>query len=376
MSENLSLWEQLNTASIKKLRTLLYEELNSLNEYIKNYKIKLGIIGDISKSRTPLGFGNLIKDLKLLLKISSSEEKENEAERLSLSQLIHNIISTINNDKDLVTELRALAEKLEKLRDCLRKQEEWLRNNSGLDYYKNREQLTALVHEESEILFNIKSVILEQLMPEIEKVERDYESKVRIELVSRYTLKEAVELLTKVFPWWVRTVGGPPWIGLRASMGIFPYVLLPKVIHIDFVKYWVAVYKGHVLGVSGIYTDTRYPDTVFGAWWGINPSIKDTLSRAGALLFEKAYREALKLKRRYLRIDTTAEYKSAFKIYQRIGFKIEEEYDQIPINKKIKYWFKSILNRLHLSKSSAEMPKELGDTYHHMVLDLTKPVKL
>ena len=130
MSENLSLWEQLNTASIKKLRTLLYEELNSLNEYIKNYKIKLGIIGDISKSRTPLGFGNLIKDLKLLLKISSSEEKENEAERLSLSQLIHNIISTINNDKDLVTELRALAEKLEKLRDCLRKQEEWLRNNN------------------------------------------------------------------------------------------------------------------------------------------------------------------------------------------------------------------------------------------------------
>ena len=77
MFENLSLWEQLNTASIKKLRTLLYEELNSLNEYIKNYKIKLGIIGDISKSRTPLGFGNLIKDLKLLLKISSSEEKEN-----------------------------------------------------------------------------------------------------------------------------------------------------------------------------------------------------------------------------------------------------------------------------------------------------------
>jgi hypothetical protein len=142
---------------------------------------------------------------------------------------------------------------------------------------------------------------------------------ITIEPLSRQTRKEATQLVDRVFP---RQGTEPAWIGFRASLGEKPYAWITRLAGVDFLKYWVAIYNGKVVGITGIYAYKKDTDSIWGGWTCIDPEHSRGISRAGGLLFHKAYNEAKKSGRKYLKLYTCDDpaLAAANKIYDKVGF--------------------------------------------------------
>jgi hypothetical protein len=142
---------------------------------------------------------------------------------------------------------------------------------------------------------------------------------ISIEPLSRQTRKEATQLVDRVFP---QQGMEPAWIAFRASLGEKPFVWLTRWAGVDFLRYWVALYHGKVVGVTGIYTYNKDRESIWGGWTCIDPECSRGISRTGGLLFHKAYAEAKKTSRKYLKLYTSDDpaQTAANKIYAKVGF--------------------------------------------------------
>lgn len=143
---------------------------------------------------------------------------------------------------------------------------------------------------------------------------------ITIEPLSKQTLKQAIQLVDRVFP---RQGTEPAWFEFRASLGEKPYAWITRLFGVDFLKYWVATYKGKVVGITGIYAYKKDNDSIWGGWTCIDPEYSQGISRAGGLLFHKAYDEAKKCGRKFLKLRTSDDpsVAAANKIYDKVGFK-------------------------------------------------------
>ncbi|HOP40401.1 MAG TPA: GNAT family N-acetyltransferase [Geobacteraceae bacterium] len=142
---------------------------------------------------------------------------------------------------------------------------------------------------------------------------------ITIEPLSKQTRKQAIQLVDRVFP---RQGMEPAWVGFRASLGEKPYAWITRLVGVDFLKYWVATYKEKVVGITGIYAYKKDNNSIWGGWTCIDPEYSLGISRAGGLLFHKAYDEAKKSGRKFLKLYTCDDpaLAAANKIYDKVGF--------------------------------------------------------
>ena len=193
-----------------------------------------------------------------------------------------------------------------------------------VEYYMER------IPKNQRLFERFKKEILTKSYVTLEKPSSIFQGKIRsgqkqneisIEPLSRITLHDATKLVNKVFH---KQGMEPAWIGFRASLGIQPYSFIVKMSGFDFLRYWVAVDKGRVLGVTGIYTYRKDKEAVWGGWTCVEPDIMGSLSRVGFLLIKRAFQEAKELKRKYIRVytSTSPTEEAVNSIYERIGFKV------------------------------------------------------
>lgn len=89
--------------------------------------------------------------------------------------------------------------------------------------------------------------------------------------------------------------------------------------------YWVALYHGRVVGLTGYYykPEDRH-EAVWGGWTVCDPKIKASASRAKMMMLQKTVIEARATGRKYLRLYTTTvpAEAQANHLYDRIGMKV------------------------------------------------------
>lgn len=145
---------------------------------------------------------------------------------------------------------------------------------------------------------------------------------IRIVPLSPATLGQALELISTTFR---LTPDEVPKLELEESVepGRHTAALAEK--EMSDPSYWVALYHGHVAGVTGIYFNPLdRGDAVWGGWTVYDPKLRSSVSRAKVLLLQKMIIEARATGRKLLRLytSTAPAEAAANRLYDRVGLKV------------------------------------------------------
>lgn len=145
---------------------------------------------------------------------------------------------------------------------------------------------------------------------------------IKIVPLSSATLKSALALITTTFS---LTPDEVPKLELEEAVepGRHTAALAEK--GISDPRYWVALYHGHIAGVTGIYyTPLDRHEAVWGGWTAYDPKLRSSVSRAKMLMLEKMLIEARATGRRLLRLYTSTlpTEAAANRLYDRVGLKV------------------------------------------------------
>lgn len=147
-------------------------------------------------------------------------------------------------------------------------------------------------------------------------------TQIRIVPLSPATLKQALALITSTFR---LTPEEAPSAELEESVEPGRHTALLAEKGISDPRYWVALYHGHVAGVTGIYFSPADRDeAVWGGWTVYEPKFRTSVSRAKVLLIQKMVIEASATGKRLLRLytSTAPEEAAANRLYDRVGLKV------------------------------------------------------
>ncbi len=147
-------------------------------------------------------------------------------------------------------------------------------------------------------------------------------TQIRIVPLSPATLKPALALIIATFS---LTPDEVPVLELEESVepGRHTAALAQK--GISDPSYWVALYHGHLAGVTGIYfTPGDRQEAVWGGWTAYDPALRSSVSRGKMLLLQKMVIEAQATGRRLLRLYTSTlpEEAAANRLYDHVGLKV------------------------------------------------------
>jgi len=162
------------------------------------------------------------------------------------------------------------------------------------------------------------------VMAHAEKLFDGHAAKTQIRIVplSPATLGQALALITDTFR---LTPDEAPKLELEESVepGRYTAALAKK--GMSDPRYWVALYHGHVAGVTGIYFNPLDRDeAVWGGWTAYDPKLRSSVSRAKLLLLQKMIIEARGTGRNLLRLYTSTDPQemAANRLYDRVGLKV------------------------------------------------------
>ncbi|VVB81247.1 Acetyltransferase (GNAT) family protein [uncultured archaeon] len=138
-------------------------------------------------------------------------------------------------------------------------------------------------------------------------------TELRIEPLSSENLKQAIELLSIVFP----PPDDPTTEELLACLNHEGFSVFFDL------EYWVILDDDDVIGITGIQSDiSDYKEAVWIGWTAIHPKYRG--KKAGRLLYDLTIAKAKETGKRYLRVYTS-DYPDeivANKIYVKRGFKL------------------------------------------------------
>lgn len=173
-----------------------------------------------------------------------------------------------------------------------------------------------------------------------------------IEPMSRRTVSEAIKLADQIFlcqTWWRKA----RLIFLISLMtGIIPKIIFGTA-GVSWCKHWVATNPaGNLLGVTGLYTLAKDPDSYYLSWTFVNPAFRrrGVGNHLVSFALEKARLQGVK----YLKLDTwdLPMFESAHRLYKKNGFQITHK--KTGSRKGISYqilYFQASLNLEHKSES-------------------------
>lgn len=145
---------------------------------------------------------------------------------------------------------------------------------------------------------------------------------VRIVPLSPATLRQALDLISTTFS---LTLDEVPILELEEAVepGRHTAALAEK--GISDPCYWVALYHGHVAGVTGIYFSPQdRHEAVWGGWTAYDPKLRSSVSRAKMLMLQKLVAEAHATGRKLLRLYTSTlpAEAAANRLYDHAGLKV------------------------------------------------------
>lgn len=144
----------------------------------------------------------------------------------------------------------------------------------------------------------------------------------KIRPLTRKNLNEAVALANSVFP---DEEEEPPSLELPA--GLYPenYKDFLAKTKMSDIKYWVALDEsGEVVGTIGLYCyEFDKKEACWLGWFCVKPSSRR--NGVGAELLSFAIAKAIKRKKAFLRLWTSANLQEAVKLYIRFGFVLTKE---------------------------------------------------
>jgi ribosomal protein S18 acetylase RimI-like enzyme len=145
----------------------------------------------------------------------------------------------------------------------------------------------------------------------------------RIEPLSKETLKGAMEMLNKVFPVQTKRESSDYWLPKSIS-GSYKKSRYPSV---RYCKYWVAVEDGKVVGITGLYSlEEDWKDALWLSWFCVDPSCRGR--GLGTKLLDLAIENARKEGKKFLRLYTSPDdpnESAAQKLYEKRGFVITKK---------------------------------------------------
>lgn len=146
----------------------------------------------------------------------------------------------------------------------------------------------------------------------------------KIEELSPATLDEARRVTAELFPW-----EDEHRTALAAAVEPEAYGAFLGARRLARVRFWTAVFDGHVVGIAGLYDYRDMPTETWLSWLGLLPVMRG--HGHGARLLDWIIRAAREEGRSVLRLWTTdeEEYQSAIQLYARRGFRAEE-YPRLP----------------------------------------------
>lgn len=186
------------------------------------------------------------------------------------------------------------------------------------------EMMDTVHHLKTGLESDIPGVEVTVVPVQAERLFEGHAPKTHIKIVplSPATLKPALALITDTFQ---LTPDEVPTLELEEAVepGRHTAALVEKGVCDP--CYWVALYHGHVAGVTGIYFNPldRH-EAVWGGWTAYDPKLRSSVSRAKMLMLDKMLIEARATGRRLLRLYTSTlpAETAANRLYDRAGLKV------------------------------------------------------
>lgn len=145
---------------------------------------------------------------------------------------------------------------------------------------------------------------------------------VKIEPLTKETLKEAINLLNQIF---LDEDGEAPGDELPASPYPKKYKNFLSRTKMSEIKYWVAVDDaGKVVGTIGLYCYEKDKDEAFWlGWFCVHSDLRR--NGIGTKLLQFAIKKARKNNKRFLRLYTSPELTQARRLYEKYSFQLTGE---------------------------------------------------
>ena len=147
----------------------------------------------------------------------------------------------------------------------------------------------------------------------------------RIEPLSKRTLRQAMELLNRVFPVQTSEERSDFWLPVSLQ-----FSKLPKLVrtsydkNVSMLKYWVAVEKGRVVGTTGIYALRKdRNDACWLSWYCVDPEFRGR--GIGEKLLDFSIRQARLRGKKFFRCYTSINdpnEAAAQKLYEKKGLMV------------------------------------------------------
>jgi len=150
----------------------------------------------------------------------------------------------------------------------------------------------------------------------------------RIEPLSKRTLKGAMELLNRVFP--VQTTEERSDFWLPVSLDISKLKKIARSDYdknVDFLRYWVAIEKGRVIGTTGVYTLKKdRHEACWLSWFCVDPEYRGR--GIGEKLLEFTIEKVRGMGKKFFRLYTSINdpnEAAAQKLYGKKGLLVKKE---------------------------------------------------
>lgn len=186
------------------------------------------------------------------------------------------------------------------------------------------EMMDTVHHLKTGLETDIPGVEVTVVPVQADRLFEGHSAKTQIRMVplSPATLKPALALITTTFN---LTPDEVPVLELEESVepGRHTAILAQK--GISDPSYWVALFHGHVAGVTGIYfTPLDRHEAVWGGWTVYDPTLRGSVSRAKMLMLQKMVIEAHATGRKLLRLYTSTlpAEAAANRLYDHVGLKV------------------------------------------------------
>lgn len=154
------------------------------------------------------------------------------------------------------------------------------------------------------------------------------ESKIKIEPLSKKTLKPAIRLLQNVFDYPEGRKQIKLWF--TASLNPDKYQKLYEKEKSKWVQYYVALHKNKIIGTTGLYQlENEKNDVYWLGWFCVDERYRR--SGIGREIIDFTFKEERKLGGKVLKLWTTnhPEMEAASKFYKKLGFRVVKR-DKIP----------------------------------------------
>lgn len=171
--------------------------------------------------------------------------------------------------------------------------------------------------------------------------------------LSPTTLDQAVALIRDTF---ALTADEKPELELAESVTPGRYTMELAALGISDPAYWVAFYKGRVIGVTGFYYKPEdRNEAVWGGWTVYDASSRSGISRAKVLMLKKTIIEAHATGRKFYRLytSTVPVEAQANYLYDRVGLKVYRT-EPLPDGKNMILFRQAELEQLYERSVSEE----------------------